>query len=85
MEKVMNIMKETGKKVVNFLLGLVKKTAETTTCLLGKATGKVTGCLCAKAKEAVSAHRQGLLLGAAICSGVIAVASCVGYLLGKRN
>ena len=92
MENVMNILKETINKVKDFLENLGNNATETAAELWGEVNDKAMKPLCKKArslcrggKKAVSDHREAVLLGAAICSGVIAAVSCVGYLLHRKK
>ena len=85
MEKVMQIMKEAGNQALHFVLDLVKGTAQATANLLARLSGKATNCLCTKAKETISTHRQCLLLGVATVSCVVTVVSAVAFLLGRRK
>ncbi|MBQ0038772.1 MAG: hypothetical protein KBS74_08920 [Clostridiales bacterium] len=77
MEKIMKAVTESGKKAVDCLLNAGKA-----------AVGAVAGaavCVCGRVKGFAVEHCQGVLLVTAICSGIVAVASCVGYLLCKKD
>ncbi|MBQ6117369.1 MAG: hypothetical protein IJL08_08655 [Oscillospiraceae bacterium] len=96
MEELKKTLLETGKNTLNAALSLVRTTAGATADLLGRAAGhavkfakeqggelvKATG---GKVKTAAQDHRQGLLLIAAAVSGVVMIASLVGYLLGRKK
>ena len=96
MEQIKTALLETGKNILNATLSLVRTTAGATADLLGRAAGhavvfarekggalvKIAG---GKAKTAAQDHRQGLLLIAAVVSGVIMAASLIGYFLGRKK
>ena len=96
MENIKNTLLETGKKVLEAALKLVRATAEATANLMGRAAGHAVvfvkdqgGALVrtagGKAKEMAKDHRQGLLMAAAIVSGLVMAASLAGLLLGRKK
>ena len=96
MEQIKTALLETGKKMLQGALALVKATATATADLMGRAAGHAVvfakdkgGALVkdagGKIKTAAKDHRQGLLLIAACVSGVIMAASLIGFLLGRKK
>ena len=85
MEKVMDMMNELCKKSMDCMTEILKRVVGAGKDVLAQVKSKTDCCVCSKAKAQVETHRKELLLGAAIVSGVAAVASCVGYLLNRKK
>ena len=96
MEQIKTALLETGKNILNAALSLVRTTAGATAALLGRAAGHAVvfarekgGALVktagGKAKAAAQDHRQGLLIAAAVVSGLALAASLAGLLLGRKK
>ncbi len=96
MEQIVTTLTETGKKLLQAALKLVRGTAETTANMLGRAAGHAvvflkdqTGALArtagGKAKAVARDHRQTLLIIGAAISALALIASLAGLLLGKKK
>ena len=96
MEQLKKTVMETGKKLLQGALGLMRTTAEATVNLMGRAAGHAVvfardkgGALVksagGKVKATVKDHRQSLLLITAAVSGVIMAVSLIGWLLGRKK
>ena len=85
MEKVMDFVKCTAEKAGEFLLGVVKKTATTTTKLLAEGGSKAAGFVGGKVSKFVADKKQPLLLVATCVSAAAMLASGVFYLLGRKK
>lgn len=85
MEKMMDLLKNTAQKAAEILLDVVKKTAETTTKLLAKGSGKAAAFVGGKVKKAAQDYRQPLLLAAMAVSAAAMLVSGVFYLLGRKK
>lgn len=85
MEKMMDLFKSTAQKAAKILLDVVKKTAETTTKLLAKGSGKAIGFVGGKVNQFVADNKQPLLLVATCVSAAAMLTSGVFYLLGRKK
>ena len=85
MEKVISFFREAAGKASEFFLEVVKATAETTTKLLAKASGKAAQFTGGQVKKFVSSNKQALLLAATIISAAAAIVSGVCFLLERKK
>lgn len=85
MEKMMDMLKSTAKKAAEILLDVVKKTAETTTKLLAKGSGKAIGFVGGKVNKFAADNKQTLLLIGMAVSAAAMLTSGVFYLLGRKK
>ena len=85
MEKVMDFLKCTAEKAGKFLLGVVKKTATTTTKLLAKGSGKAVEFVGGKVSKFAADKKQPLLLVATCVSAVAMLVFGIFYLLGRKK
>lgn len=85
MENVMPFLKGAAESAAEFLLGVVKKTAQTTTKLLAKGSGKAVQFVGGKVNRFAADNKQILLLVAMAVSAAAMVVSGVFYLLGRKK
>lgn len=85
MKKIMVMLKSTAQKATEALLTVVKKTAEITTKLLAKGSGKAIEFVGGKVNKFVADKKQPLLLVATCVSAAVMLVSGVFYLLGRKK